>query len=74
VRGASFNSLDSPSRPSPIHLRVLARPGYRVAHKREDTGVYYRLVPEAVEALAFALGGAPEPKLVLATAEGTVAR
>jgi hypothetical protein len=30
-------------------------------------------VPEAVEALAFALGGAPKPEFVLATAEATVA-
>jgi hypothetical protein len=36
--------------------------------------VFYRLVPEAVEALAFALGGAREPELVVATAEGTRAR
>ena len=44
-----------------------------VAHKRK-TWVFYRPVPEAVEALAFALGGAREPKLVLATAEATRAR
>jgi ArsR family transcriptional regulator len=56
------------------HLRVLREAGLiEVAHKRK-TWVYYRLVPEAVEALAFALGGAREPELVLATAEGTHAR
>lgn len=56
------------------HLRVLREAGLiEVSHKR-GTWVYYRLVPEAVEALAFALGGAQVPKLVLATAGGTVAR
>lgn len=56
------------------HLRILREAGLiEVAHKRK-TWVFYRLVPEAVEALAFALGGAQEPEFVLATAEGTVAR
>ena len=56
------------------HLRVLREAGLiEVSHKR-GTWVFYRLIPEAVEALAFALGGAPQPELVLATAEGTVAR
>lgn len=56
------------------HLKVLREAGLiEVAYKRK-TWVFYRLVPEAVEALAFALGGAPKPELVLATAEGTVAR
>ena len=41
------------------HLRVLREAGLvEVAHKR-GTWVHYRLVPEAVEQLAFALGGAP---------------
>jgi ArsR family transcriptional regulator len=56
------------------HLRILREAGLiEVAYKRK-TWVFYRLVPEAVEALAFALGGAPQPEFVLATAEGTVAR
>jgi len=56
------------------HLKVLREAGLiEVAHKR-GTFAFYRLVPEAVEALAFALGGAPQPAFVLATAEGTVAR
>jgi ArsR family transcriptional regulator len=56
------------------HLKVLREAGLiEVAHKR-GTFAFYRLVPEAVEALAFALGGAPQPEFVLATAEGTVAR
>jgi ArsR family transcriptional regulator len=39
------------------HLKVLREAGLvEVAHKR-GTWVYYRLVPEAVEQLAFALGG-----------------
>ena len=56
------------------HLRVLREAGLiEVAHKRR-TWVFYRLVPEAVESLAFALGGGPKPNLVLATAESSVAR
>jgi ArsR family transcriptional regulator len=56
------------------HLRILREAGLiEVSHKRK-TWVFYRLVPEAVKALAFALGGARTPELVLATAEGTVAR
>ena len=56
------------------HLKVLREAGLiEVAYKR-GTFAFYRLVPEAVEALAFALGGAPQPEFVLATAEGTVAR
>lgn len=56
------------------HFRILREAGLiEVSHKR-GTWVFYRLVPDAVEALAFALGGAREPELVLATAEGTVAR
>jgi len=56
------------------HLKVLREAGLiEVAHRR-GTFAFYRLVPEAVEALAFALGGAPQPAFVLATAEGTVAR
>jgi ArsR family transcriptional regulator len=55
------------------HLKVLREAGLvEVAHKRK-TWVFYRLVPDAVEALAFALGGAPKPEFVLATAEATIA-
>jgi ArsR family transcriptional regulator, arsenate/arsenite/antimonite-responsive transcriptional repressor len=56
------------------HLRVLREAGLIEVDHRRGTWVFYRLVPEAVQALAFALGGAPEPELVLATAAGTVAR
>jgi ArsR family transcriptional regulator len=56
------------------HLRVLRKAGLIEVARKRGTWVFYRLVPEAVEALAFALGGAPKPELVLATAEGSVAR
>ena len=77
-RGATcvceFNSLGLAQPTISHHLRILREAGLiAVSHKR-GTWVYYRLVPEAVEALAFALGGAREPQLVLATAGGTVAR
>ena len=69
-----FNSLGLAQPTISHHLRVLREAGLiEVSHKR-GTWVFYRLVPEAVEALACALGGAPAPELVLATAGGTVAR
>ena len=69
-----FNSLGLSQPTISHHLRILREAGLiEVAHKRK-TWVFYRLVPEAVEALAFALGGARTPELVLATAGGTVAR
>jgi ArsR family transcriptional regulator len=69
-----FNSLGLAQPTISHHLRVLRVAGLvEVSHKR-GTWVFYRLVPEAVEALAFALGGAPQPEFVLATAESTVAR
>ena len=69
-----FNSLGLSQPTISHHLRVLREAGLiEVSHKR-GTWVFYRLVPEAVEALAFALGGAREPQPVLATAGGTVAR
>jgi ArsR family transcriptional regulator len=56
------------------HMKVLREAGLvEVAHK-QGTWSFYRLVPDAVQALAFALGGSPEPELVLATAEATVGR
>jgi ArsR family transcriptional regulator len=69
-----FNSLGLAQPTISHHIRILREAGLiEVSHKR-GTWVFYRLVPEAVEALAFALGGARAPELVLATAEGTVAR
>ena len=55
------------------HLRVLREAGLVEVSRKRGTWVYYRLVPEAVEQLAFALGGAPKPEGVLATPERTVA-
>ena len=55
------------------HLRVLREAGLIEVARKRGTWVFYRLVPEAVEQLAFALGGAPRPEGVLATAERTVA-
>jgi ArsR family transcriptional regulator len=43
------------------HLRVLKEAGLIEVARRSGTWTYYRLVPEAVEQLAFALGGASEP-------------
>ena len=69
-----FNSLGLAQPTISHHLRILREAGLiEVSHKR-GTWVFYRLVPEAVEALAFALGGARAPELVLATVGGTVAR
>jgi ArsR family transcriptional regulator len=56
------------------HVKVLREAGLIEVAQQRKTWNFYRLVPEAVEALAFALGGAPQPEFVLATAEGTVAR
>ena len=55
------------------HLKVLREAGLIEVARKRGTWVHYRLVPEAVEQLAFALGGAPRPEGVLATAERTVA-
>ena len=69
-----FDSLGLSQPTISHHLKVLREAGLiEVAHKR-GTYFFYRLVPEAVEALAFALGGSPQPEFVLATAEGTLAR
>jgi ArsR family transcriptional regulator len=69
-----FNSLGLTQPTISHHLRILREAGLIEVSRKRGTWVFYRLVPEAVEALAFALGGAPAPELVLATAEGTVAR
>ena len=69
-----FDSLGLSQPTISHHLRVLREAGLiEVAYKR-GTFAFYRLVPEAVETLAFALGGGPAPELALATAEGTLAR
>ena len=69
-----FSSLGLSQPTISHHMKVLREAGLiEVAHQRK-TWSFYRLVPEAVEALAFALGGAAQPEFVLARAEGTVAR
>ena len=69
-----FNSLGLSQPTISHHLKILREAGLiEVAYKRR-TFSFYRLVPETVEALAFALGGSPQPELVLATADGTIAR
>jgi ArsR family transcriptional regulator len=41
------------------HLRVLREAGLVEVARRRGTWTYYRLVPDAMEQLAFALGGRP---------------
>ena len=41
------------------HLRILREARLVEVARKRGTWIYYRLVPEAVEQLAFALGGAP---------------
>ena len=41
------------------HLRVLKEAGLIAVAYRRGTWTFYRLVPEAMEELAFALGGSP---------------
>jgi ArsR family transcriptional regulator len=68
-----FNSLGLSQPTISHHLKILREAGLiEISHKR-GTFFFYRLVPDAVEALAFALGGSPRPAFVLATAEATVA-
>ena len=55
------------------HLKVLREAGLIEVARKRGTWVHYRLVPEAMEQLAFALGGASRPEGVLATRERTFA-
>src|SRR4249919_1398340 len=68
-----FDSLGLSQPTISHHLKVLREAGLIEVSRKRKTFSYYRLVPEAVEALAFALGGAPQPEFVLAT-EAAVAR
>ena len=43
------------------HLKVLREAGLIEVARKRGTWVHYRLVPEAVEQLALALGGVPRP-------------
>jgi ArsR family transcriptional regulator len=54
------------------HLKILREAGLIEVARKRGTWTFYRLVPAAVESLAFALGGSAKP--VLATAAGSVAR
>ena len=55
------------------HLRVLKEAGLIEVARRRGTWTFYRLVPEAMEQLAFAIGGASTPQRVLVTREKAVA-
>jgi ArsR family transcriptional regulator len=52
------------------HLKILREAGLVEVARKRGTWTFYRLVPEAVQLLAFALGGSPKPEFVLATAAG----
>jgi ArsR family transcriptional regulator, arsenate/arsenite/antimonite-responsive transcriptional repressor len=56
------------------HLKILREAGLVEVARKRGTWTFYRLVPEAVAPLAFALGGSAKPELVLATAAGSLAR
>jgi ArsR family transcriptional regulator len=55
------------------HLKVLREAGLIEVARRYRTMTFYRLVPEAMEQLAFAIGGGPSPDGVLVTRERAVA-
>ncbi|MDP9308360.1 MAG: metalloregulator ArsR/SmtB family transcription factor [Actinomycetota bacterium] len=55
------------------HLRVLREAGLIEVERRRGTWTFYRLVPEAMEQLAFAIGGSPAPEGVLVTRDRAVA-
>jgi ArsR family transcriptional regulator len=55
------------------HLRVLKEAGLIEVARRRGTWTFYRLVPEAMGQLAFAIGGGPAPEGLLVTREKAVA-
>jgi ArsR family transcriptional regulator len=55
------------------HLRVLRDAGLIEIARRRGTFTFYRLVPEAMQQLAVAIGGSPAPEGVLVTRERAVA-
>lgn len=55
------------------HLRVLREAGLIEVARKRGTWTFYRLVPEAMEQLAFAIGGGPAAEGVLVTGDGAVA-
>ena len=56
------------------HMRVLKEAGLIEVSRKRGTWTFYRLMPEAMEQLAFAIGGGPAPEGVLVTANRAVAR
>jgi ArsR family transcriptional regulator len=55
------------------HLRVLKQAGLIEVARKRGTWTFYRLVPGAMEQLAFAIGGGPTAEGVLVTRERAVA-
>jgi len=55
------------------HVRVLKEAGLIEVSRKIRTMTFYRLVPEAMEQLAFAIGGGPAPEGVLVTRDRAVA-
>ena len=55
------------------HLRVLKEAGLIEVARRRGTWTFYRLVPSAMEQLAFAIGGSLEPGGVRVTDEPVAA-
>jgi ArsR family transcriptional regulator, arsenate/arsenite/antimonite-responsive transcriptional repressor len=55
------------------HLRVLKEAGLIEVARRRGTWTFYRLVPDAMEQLAFAIGGGSAPAGVLVTRDRAVA-
>jgi ArsR family transcriptional regulator, arsenate/arsenite/antimonite-responsive transcriptional repressor len=55
------------------HLRVLKEAGLIEVARRRGTWTFYRLVPEAMEQLAFAIGGGPASQSRLVTPDKAVA-
>jgi ArsR family transcriptional regulator len=69
----AFENLELSQPTISHHLKILREAGLIEVARKRGTWTYYRLVPEAVRGLAFALGGAPEPEGVLVTRERSVA-
>jgi ArsR family transcriptional regulator, arsenate/arsenite/antimonite-responsive transcriptional repressor len=55
------------------HLRVLREAGLIEVSRKIRTMTFYRVVPDAMEQLAFTIGGGPAPEGVLVTRERAVA-
>ena len=55
------------------HLRLLKEAGLIEVARRRGTWTFYRLVPAAMEQLAFVIGGGPAPERVLVTPERAAA-